>query len=269
MNNFYSFSKNHSIDYKNNFRIQLMNNIKAILVDDEISNLKGLEKKLNILFPELEIAGKFQVPEDAIIHIEKEQPELLFLDIEMPRMNGFELLSRLKTVNFQVIFVTAYSEYAIEAFKKSAVDYILKPIDNDDLKVAVDKALKNIALVQEQDSNSKLVELLSNTIFKKNKVIVPTAKGVSFIPEEEVMHLEGYEGYTRIHLIDKTTLTSSYNLGKFDKLLSSKFFKCHKSHIVNLERVRHFENEGYIVLDADYRVPISKTNRKAFLELFS
>jgi len=246
-----------------------MRTIKAILVDDEISNLKGLEKKLNSLFPQIEVIGKFQIPEDAIMHIEQEEPELLFLDIEMPRINGFELLSKLKTVNFQVIFVTAYSDYAIEAFKKSAVDYILKPIDNDDLEDAVQKALKNIALERDQSSNAKLVELLSDTVFKKNKVIVPTAKGVSFIPEEEVLHLEGYEGYTRIHLIDKTLLTSSYNLGKFEKLLSPKFFKCHKSHIVNLERVRHFENEGYIVLDTDYRVPISKTNRKAFLELFS
>lgn len=246
-----------------------MTKLTTILVDDEISNLKGLEKKLNTLFPEIEIAGKFQIPEDAITNIEKEQPEILFLDIEMPRMNGFELLSKLRIVNFQVIFVTAYSEYAIEAFKKSAVDYILKPIDNDDLKEAVNKALKNISLERDQDSNANLVELLSENIFKKNKVIVPTAKGVSFIPEEEVMHLEGYEGYTRIHLIDSTMIMSSYNLGKFEKLLSSKFFKCHKSHIVNLERVRHFENEGYIVLDTDYRVPISKTNRKAFLELFN
>lgn len=245
-----------------------MSSIKAILVDDEISNLKGLEKKLNKLFPEIEISGKFQVPEDAVVAIEKEQPEILFLDIEMPRMNGFELLSKLRTVSFQVVFVTAYSEYAIEAFKKSAVDYVLKPIDNDDLKEAVKKALKNISLEHDQSSNAKLVELLSESVFKKNKVIVPTAKGVSFIPEEEVMHLEGYEGYTRIHLEDKTTLTSSYNLGKFEKLLSAKFFKCHKSHIVNLERVRHFENEGYIVLDTSNRVPISKTNRKAFLELF-
>ena len=83
------------------------------------------------------------------------------------------------------------------------------------------------------------------------------------------MHLEGYEGYTKIHLTDNTTLTSSYNLGKFEKALGSKFFKCHKSHIINLEHVRHFENEGYIVLNNEYRVPISKTNKKAFLELFS
>ncbi|HIC31854.1 MAG TPA: response regulator transcription factor [Flavobacteriaceae bacterium] len=245
-----------------------MNEIKAILVDDEISNLKGLEKKLNTLFPEIEIAGMFQSPEDAINAINNSQPDILFLDIQMPRIDGFELLSRLKHINFQIIFVTAYSDYAIEAFKQSAVDYILKPIDNDDLKIAVQKALTNIVSEKEKQSNEKLFNLLSENI-KKNKVIVRTSKGISFIPEEEVMHLEGYEGYTKIHLTDNTTLTSSYNLGKFEKALGSKFFKCHKSHIINLEHVRHFENEGYIVLNNEYRVPISKTNKKAFLELFS
>lgn len=245
-----------------------MNQIKAILVDDEISNLKGLEKKLNTLFSGIEIAGMFQSPEDAINAINTTQFDVLFLDIQMPRIDGFELLSRLKHINFQIIFVTAYSDYAIEAFKQSAVDYILKPIDNDDLKIAVQKALANITSEKVKQSNSKLLDLLSDTV-KKNKVIVPTAKGISFIPEEEVMHLEGYEGYTKIHLTNKSMLTSSYNLGKFEKALGSKFFKCHKSHIINLEHVRHFENEGYIVLNNEYRVPISKTNKKAFLELFS
>ncbi|MBB3124770.1 two-component system LytT family response regulator [Mesoflavibacter sabulilitoris] len=244
-----------------------MSQLTAILVDDEISNLKGLEKKLNTFFPEIEIAGMFQSPEDAINAINATQFDVLFLDIQMPRIDGFELLTRLKHINFQIIFVTAYSDYAIEAFKQSAVDYILKPIDNDDLKVAVQKALANISSEKEKQSSSKLLDLLSDTV-KKNKVIVPTSKGISFIPEEEVMHLEGYEGYTKIHLTNKSMLTSSYNLGKFEKALGSKFFKCHKSHIINLEHVRHFENEGYIVLDNDYRVPISKTNKKAFLNLF-
>ena len=186
----------------------------------------------------------------------------------MPRINGFELLSRLKTINFQIIFVTAYSEYAIEAFKKSAIDYVLKPIDNDDLKIAVQKALSAITSNKASQSNTKLLSLLTETI-KKNKVILPTSKGISFILEEEVLHLEGYEGYTKIHLINNTTLTSSYNLGKFENMLSSKFFKCHKSHIINLEYVRHFENEGYIVLDNQCRIPISKANKTKFLELFN
>jgi len=245
-----------------------MSNITAILVDDEISNLKGLQKKINTFFPEIEILNLYQKPEDAIVAIENQQPDILFLDIEMPRINGFELLSRLKKVNFKVIFVTAYSDYAIEAFKKNAIDYILKPIDNDDLMIAVNKTLDIINLKSERDNNAKLVSVLAENISKINKIIVPTSKGISFIPYTEVLHLEGYDGYTKIHLIDNTILTSSYNLGKFEKSLSATFFKCHKSHIINLESVRSFENEGYLVLVNSTRIPISKANRKIFLELF-
>ncbi|MBU2938769.1 LytTR family DNA-binding domain-containing protein [Lacinutrix sp. C3R15] len=245
------------------------NNIRAILVDDEISNLKSLQRKIETLFPNIHISGVYQKPEEAIQALNDHELNILFLDIEMPRINGFELLSRLKEVNFQVIFVTAYNEYALEAFKKNAVDYVLKPIDNEDLVKAVKKALDIIKLKNESENNLKLVRLLEESISKNNKIIVPTQKGVSFIPQDEVLHLEGYEGYTKIHLINSTTITSSYNLGKFEKLLNTTFFKCHKSHIINLEKVRHFENEGYIVLDNNYRVPISKTNKKAFLSLFS
>ncbi|WP_452220966.1 LytR/AlgR family response regulator transcription factor [Lacinutrix salivirga] len=241
----------------------------AILIDDEISNLKGLEQKLGKLFPDLVIQHSFQKPEDAIKALETEQPDLVFLDIEMPRINGFELLSKLQTVNFQVIFVTAYSEYAIEAFKQNAVDYVLKPIDDSDLVIAVNKALTIINTKTEVEKNHKLVGLLSETITSNHKIIVPTQKGMSFIPKEEVLHLEGYEGYTKIHLLNDTTIISSYNLGKFEKLLCNKFFKCHKSHIVNLEKVRHFENEGYLVLENTQRVPISRANKKAFLKLFN
>ena len=246
-----------------------MSNITAILVDDEVSNLKGLQRKMEKLFPNIQIVGAFQKPEDAIEAIQQQEPNILFLDIEMPRISGFELLAKLKQVHFQVIFVTAYNEYALEAFKKNAIDYVLKPIDNTDLVEAVNKALAIVQLKKESENNSKLVALLEENISKNNKIIVPTQKGVSFIPQDEVLHLEGYEGYTKIHLINSTTIISSYNLGKFEKLLNAKFFKCHKSHIINLEKVRHFENEGYVVLENAYRVPISKTNKKAFLSLFS
>lgn len=246
-----------------------MKTLTAVLIDDEVSNLKGLAQKLGKLFPKIEITHTFQKPEDAVKLLQTEQPDLVFLDIEMPRINGFDLLSQLSNIQFQVIFVTAYSEYAIEAFKQNAIDYVLKPIDNADLTVAVDKAIKVIEEKSALNNSHKLVNLLTGALADYKKIIIPTSKGLSFIPQEEVIHLEGYEGYTKIHLIDATTITSSYNLGRFEKLLSSVFFKCHKSHIINLEKVRHFENEGYLILENNQRVPISRTNKKAFLKLFS
>lgn len=246
-----------------------MEKINAILVDDEISNLKGLEKKINILFPNINISEKFQEPEAAIKELNKSSIDILFLDIEMPRINGFELLSAIKKINFQIIFVTAYNEYAIDAFKKNAIDYILKPIDNNELKIAVNKALKNLKIQKEKNDFEKLTKLISDNITQNNKIIVPTQNGVSFLNEDEVLHLEGYQGYTKIHLENNTILTSSYNLGKFEKTIGTKFFKCHKSHIVNLEKVRHLENEGYLILDNETHIPISRTNKKLFLSLFN
>lgn len=245
-----------------------MKPITAILVDDEISALKGLQQKLEKLFPEIDIVYTSQHPEEAILHIQKNPPEILFLDIEMPRMNGFELLSKLNEVQFQVIFVTAYNEYALKALKHAAVDYVLKPIDNEELEAAVEKAKEAIQLNQQHESNAKLVEILTETISNTHKIIVPTGKGLSFIPQDEILHLEGYEGYTKFHLVNNTHLLSSYSLGKFEKSLGKVFFKCHKSHIINIEKVRSFENEGYVVLENEHRVPISKTNKKVFLDLF-
>jgi two-component system LytT family response regulator len=245
-----------------------MKEITAILVDDEFSALKGLQQKIEKLFPEISILATFQKPEEAISFIKNKPPQLLFLDIQMPRINGFELLSALDGLNFQVIFVTAYNEYALAALKKSAIGYVLKPVDNEELKEAIAKAITTIKLKQQLESNNKLIEILTESISNKNKIIVPTAKGLSFIPQDEVLHLEGNEGYTKFHLSDNTELLSSYNLGKFEPSLGRVFFKCHKSHIVNLGKVRSFENEGYLILENSIRVPISKANKKAFLNIF-
>ena len=245
-----------------------MNAISAILIDDEFSSLKVLQQKVEKLFPEISILATFQKPEEAIEFIKKKKPHILFLDIQMPRINGFELLSALDGLNFQVIFVTAYNEYALAALKKSAIGYVLKPVDDEQLQDAVSKALIAIEQSKQLESNNKLIDILTDAISNKNKIIVPTAKGLSFIPQDEVLHLEGYEGYTKFHLSNKTELLSSYNLGKFEGFLGKSFFKCHKSHIVNLEKVRSFENEGYLVLESGNRVPISKANKQAFLELF-
>ena len=247
----------------------MSNQITAVIIDDEISNIKGLEKKIEKLFPSIRIVGTYQKPESAITAIKELKPQLVFLDIQMPRINGFELLEALELIDFEVIFVTAYSEYALQAFKQNAIDYILKPIDNTELTLAVDKAINAIESQDKLKLNSKLLKLISSTKTDNNKLIVPTVKGLSFIPQDEVLHIEGYEGYTKIHLEDDSTLMSSYNLGKFDKVVSANFFKCHKSHIVNINKVRHFENEGYLVLENKQRVPISRANKKAFLELFN
>ena len=248
----------------------MKSSISAILIDDEFSALRGLQQKLHKNFPEIEILNTFQQPEKAIEALQQKQPDLVFLDIQMPRMTGFELLTKLKNIDFQIIFVTAYNEYALEALKVSAVDYVLKPLDDDDLIIAVNKALKLIEEKQTNAHQANLVKLLSKTVLNNNKVVIPTTTGLSFITQEEILHIEGYDGYTKFHLSTGETIISSYNLGKFEKKLNPNlFFKCHKSHIIQIAKVRNLENEGYILLENKQRVPISKTNKKLFLEFFS
>jgi two-component system LytT family response regulator len=244
-----------------------MKKYSAILVDDEYSALQNLHNKVLKVGSQVSVIATFQKPEKAIASIIENTPDIIFLDIQMPGMTGFELLQHIPTLTSQVIFSTAYNEYALEALKNNAVDYVLKPVDNEELKKAIDKAIDNIEK-KAADSNANLVELLNKIIDRDHKLKVPTQKGISFIPQEEVIHLEGYDGYTKIHLIDGKTLTSSYNLGKFSDYLDDYFFKCHKSHIVNIKAVRAFENEGYVVLGENYRVPITKTYKQAFLDLF-
>lgn len=244
-----------------------MKTYKAILVDDEHSAIQNLKTKLEKHCERIEVVEVFQSPEEALVSITTNPPDILFLDVQMPGMSGFELLNELKELQSQVIFSTAYSEFALEAIKQNAVDYILKPVDNDELKKAVEKAIVNIENEQHHQ-NEHLVKLINKIIEGDHKLKVPTQKGISFIPQEEIIHLEGYDGYTRIHLTNGSTVTSSYSLGKFTNFLENYFFKCHKSHIVNIKEVRAFENEGYVVMGEKYRVPITKTYKKAFLDLF-
>ena len=244
-----------------------MTNINCILVDDEIASLKNLEKKINQFFPNLTILDKFQKPEDAILFLNTNEVCLVFLDIQMPRINGFELLTTVKNVDFKVIFVTAYNEYALEALKKSAIDYILKPIDDDDLKVAIQKTIKIIDEENESTHNKELLELLQESISNQKKLLVPNEKGFSVIEQNDILYLEGYDGYTKINIDPERQIISSYGLGKYEQKLNSNFFKTHKYYIVNLNKIIEFEKEGYVVLANNVRIPISKKSKNELLAL--
>lgn len=244
-----------------------MTNINCILVDDEIASLKNLERKINQFFPNLTILEKFQKPEDAILYLNTNEVCLVFLDIQMPRINGFEVLTTVTNVDFKVIFVTAYNEYALEALKKSAIDYILKPIDDDDLKVAIQKTIKIIDEENESTHNKELLELLQESISNQKKLLVPNEKGFSVIEQNDILYLEGYDGYTKINIDPERQIISSYGLGKYEQKLNANFFKTHKSYIVNLIKIIEFEKEGYVVLSNNVRIPISKKSKNELLDL--
>ena len=228
---------------------------RAILVDDEMKALEGLSLKIKKLFPALEVLATFQNPEEAVTYINKSQPDILFLDIEMPVLSGFDVLTQIENPNFEIIFVTAYNDYAIEAFQHCAIGYVLKPIDSSELETAIINALNNVDKKNALEKNNVLLNHLINTSNQANKLMIPTNDGFLFVNYNEILHIEGYDGYTKIHLENASEIVSSYNIGKFEKMVTDNFYKCHKSHIINLHKVTQFKNEGYIILENRKTIP--------------
>ena len=241
--------------------------ISCILIDDEAKALKMLQKKIEKNFPLLNITGAFQEPEKAIEAIRKLKPQLIFLDIAMPNMSGFDLLSQFDEPDFEVIFITAYDNYAIQAIRHAAIGYIVKPIDDEALANAVKKAEKNIKLKSAKENNKKLLDLLTE---KGNTISIPTQEGYIFIKKDKLIRLEGVDGYTKIICSDKREYMSSYNLGKFLELLdNNNFFQPHRSHLVNIKFITRFLNEGYLELADNSRIPLARSKRKEFMALMN
>jgi two-component system LytT family response regulator len=245
-------------------------NLKAIIVDDEEKALKSLQIKVQNFFPKITIVAAIQDPTEAVLAIENKKPDLVFLDIEMPQLNGFDVLQKFTKPDFEIIFVTAYSDYAIEAIQHCAIGYVVKPIDNEDLKTAVTNAIKSIKLKNALAKNSTLIENLKNTQSNDTKIIIPYQKGLDFVKICDILRCEGEAGYTRIVLINAKEILSSYSIGKFVQMLSNKnFFSIHRSHLVNLKYVSGYLNEGYITMENGDNLPISKVNRQDFIERIS
>jgi two-component system LytT family response regulator len=243
----------------------MSNIINAIIVDDEKNAMESLALKIAKYFPEICITYTFQNPQKAVEEINKNHPEILFLDIEMPVLSGFDMLSKIENPNFEIIFVTAYNEYAIEAIKHCAIGYILKPIDNDELVLAVKNALKNINHKSALEKNRLLLE---NLITNGNStIVIPSQKGLSLIKTNDIIRFEGIDGYTKIILTNNTSILSSYSIGKFTQTTNlHNFYLIHKSHFINLNYLKEYLNEGYVIMTNNDKAPITKIKRKDFLE---
>ncbi|MGN6638012.1 MAG: LytR/AlgR family response regulator transcription factor, partial [Mucilaginibacter sp.] len=212
--------------------------IKAIIVDDEQHCINRLEDMLhNFCRQTVQLTGTFDTVEKAIIGINELKPNLVFLDVQLHEKTGFDLLTQLPEINFEIIFVTAYDNYAIKAFKFSAVDYLLKPIDPDDLLQAISK-LQHV--MQQHELTDKFQMLLNN--FKTNnaarKITVPTSKGLVFLSIDDIIRCEASVNYTTIYLKDKQQLMVAKTLKDFEDILSDlQFFRIHNSHLINLNYI--------------------------------
>lgn len=243
--------------------------IRAYLVDDERKALAILRSKLERYCPQLTIVGESQSPKTAITEIQELKPDIIFLDISMPEMTGFDMLKSIPDPAFEIIFVTAYDEYAIEAIRHCAIGYIVKPADKDDLITAVHKAIQNVEHKDSLAKNKQLIANLGVQTFQKKKIVVPTQKGLEFIPIPSIIRCEGVDGYTKLYLEGGKSMLSSNSIGHFVKMLDNTlFYQVHKSHLINLDHIIAYLNEGYVQLTESNTVPVSRNKRSDFLNNF-
>jgi len=242
---------------------------KAIIIDDEAKGRLALKQKLADYCPEIEVVAEADNGPEGIFLIEHHHPRVVFLDIEMPRMNGFDMLNEIDEKNFHIIFTTAYDQYAIKAIRFAAFDYLLKPVDIDELKAAVSKieAVKNSQV-------KKQVELLRQNMqqprVQLHKLAIPSLDGLFFYDINEVVHLEGNSNYTNIYFSNKTKMVASKTLKEFEELLPEEiFFRTHHSHIINLNYVkRYIKGDGVqIELQNGNYVDVSRRKKDEFLKV--
>ena len=241
--------------------------INTIIIDDEPKAVSILCNKLERYCPQIDIIATTNDPEKGVYLIDELEPDLVFLDISMPQMNGFEVLQQFVSPQFEVVFATAHDQYAIDAINNSACEYILKPFDNDDLVRVVERALVNINKRRSLEKKKFLLQNLKVIGHERPRIIIPNREGFEFVRTREIIHCEGVEGYTKVHLSTGKVILSSQSIGNFVKLLPAQyFFQVHKSHIINIECIVQYLNEGYFILENAARVPLSRQRKEAFFE---
>lgn len=243
--------------------------IKTIIIDDEYNASEFLEKMLRRYFPnKFHICKTCENIDDAVKAIEEHQPDLVFLDIQMPNKNGFELFKEIKEINFEVIFTTAHSEYAIDAIKRSALDYLLKPINYIDLLGAVNRfEQKNKKENQEKQLNI-LIENIDSGDTAHKKIAIATETGFEFVKFNTIVYLEAQNNYTKFNLTNGSSITTSKTLKHYEDILPSElFFRIHKSYLVNMNFIKRFtkSDEQFVELITGQKIPVSIRKKDEFI----
>lgn len=241
--------------------------LKALLIDDEPHNLDNLQALLGTYCPQVDICGTALNAEAGQDLVYKYQPDLLFLDIQMPRQNGFDLLRNLPEHNFEVIFVTAYDQYAIQAMRFAAVDYLLKPVDIGELQGAVDRAGKQRRLkVRNQQLDNLLNVLKTGQTNEEQRIALATGKETRFVKTGDIIRCQSSNNYTAFYLADGESLLVCRPIYEYDELLKSHdFIRCHQSHLVNKAFIRSWKKEfgDFLVLTDGSELPISRGKKDA------
>jgi two-component system LytT family response regulator len=245
------------------------NNIRVAIIDDETHCIKTLRYQLEQKFTDINIVFVTTDPSEAKALVAEWKPDLLFLDIEMPEMNGLQFLSQFGEIPFKVIFTTAYDHYAIKAIRLNALDYLLKPVDRNELTLAIEK------FRQERDRTSK-EQVAHLHLFREKKIkdtiALSSAQGLHFVKLGEIMYMEGDNCYTHVMMKDGRKFLVSKTLANFDDLLTEdgSFFRAHKSFIINLHYIKQYirGDGGEIKMSDDKSISLSRNKKEDFLRLF-
>lgn len=248
-----------------------MTMIKALIIDDEPRSLKALKSTLEEFCPEVFIAGSAGNIDKARELIDRTAPELIFLDIEMPYGNAFDLLNSLGALPFETIFVTAFNQYALKAFKYNAIDYLLKPVVGSELKDAVARAAIRLKARQVNENLHTFLQQFRNGHHQQKKIVLPSLDGLLFTDAEDIVRCEADGSYSRFHLSSREKILVSRNLRECEDILpADQFYRVHHSHIVNLRYIKKYfrGRGGYVELTDGAHVEVSANKKDGFLALF-
>jgi two-component system LytT family response regulator len=246
-----------------------MQALKAILVDDELSSLQNLQLKIQEYCPSTKVVAQTQNPEEAIRLIHQYKPDVIFLDIEMPRMSGFKMLEQIPEIDFEVIFITAYNHYAINAIRISAFDYLVKPVAIEDLQQTVER-LENFTIKKTRERAEILKKNLANPKSQEDHIAIPTNDGLEFIQIKQIIRIESSSNYSKLMLHNGQNLLVTRQLKDFEEILQDyRFYRVHHSHLVNLNFIAKYVrgDGGQITMRNGDIIDVSRRKKEVFLKL--
>jgi two-component system LytT family response regulator len=245
--------------------------IRAVVIDDEIMARETITEMVDLYCQEVKVIGEAENVKSGIELIKNASPDLLLLDIQLTDGTSFDILKNIKKNDFKVIFITAYEDYALKAIKFSALDYILKPIDPNELVVAIDKARESL---EQRDTSVKLRALFDNMEHygDNKKIVLKTANNVHLISLNDIIRCQSDKNYTHFHIRNHEKVVVSKTLKEYEDILSEyKFFRAHQSHLINLSHIRRYEKAdgGYLVMSDNSIVPVSFRKKDELMKAFN
>ena len=246
--------------------------IKAVIIDDEKNAREAIKQIVEKHFPDISIIGDADDVKTGVKLILETSPGLAFLDIKLPDGSGFDILKQLQEIDFSTIFITAYNEHAIKAFKFSAIDYLLKPIDIEEFKEAVNKVKKALDQKNTKKKLEAFLENINNISKEVKKIILKTSESIHLINVNNILRCESDGNYTKFYFTDRPSLLVSKNIKEYFEMLKDyQFFRPHQSHIVNINFIKqyHKSDGGYLIMQDDSTVPVSTRKREELMEIFN